>query len=113
MSEDTPLVIPRNPAQVPPSQFRLSRNLKVRGDAIYIIFSGIIGAVLLFFVLMDTSAILALGVSWIPLAVSVWFYFRFVRERPRFYFDYWLNSRFGSTLRLNSRKGCRLKARVK
>ena len=58
MIEETPLAIPRNPAQIPASQFRLSRNLKVRGDAIYIIFGGIIGAVFLFFVLMDASAIL-------------------------------------------------------
>ena len=113
MSEETPLVIPRNPAQIPASQFRLSRNLKVRGDAIYIIFGGIIGAVFLFFTLMDASAILALAVSWIPLAVSVWFYFRFVREKPRYYFDYWLNSLFGTALRLDTRKVPKLKARAK
>ena len=53
MTEEAPLAIPRNPAQIPASQFRLSRNLKVRGDAIYIIFGGIIGAVFLFFALMD------------------------------------------------------------
>ena len=94
MSEEQPLVVPRNPAQIPASQFRLSRNLKVRGDAIYIIFGGIIGAVFLFFALMDASAILAVAVSWIPLAASVWFYFRFVREKPRYYFDYWINSLF-------------------
>ena len=113
MPEETPLAIPRNPAQIPASQFRLSRNLKVRGDAIYIIFGGIIGAVFLFFVLMDASAILTIAVSWIPLAVSVWFYFRFVREKPRYYFDYWLNSLFGTALRLDPRKTIRLKARVK
>ena len=113
MSEETPLVIPRNPAQIPASQFRLSRNLKVRGDAIYIIFGGIIGAVFLFFALMDASAIQALAISWIPLAVSVWFYFRFVREKPRHYFDYWLNSLFGTALRLDTRKAPKLKARAK
>lgn len=113
MPEETPLAIPRNPAQIPASQFRLSRNLKVRGDAIYIIFGGIIGAVFLFFALMDASAILAVAVSWIPLAASVWFYFRFVREKPRYYFDYWINSLFGTALRLDPRKTIRLKARVK
>ena len=109
MTEEVPLAIPRNPAQIPASQFRLSRNLKVRGDAIYIIF----GAVFLFFALMDASVILAVAVSWIPLAASVWFYFRFVREKPRYYFDYWLNSLFGTALRLDTRKTIRLKARVK
>ena len=109
MSEEQPLVVPRNPAQIPASQFRLSRNLKVRGDAIYIIFGGIIGAVFLFFVLMDISAILAVGVCWIPLVFAVWFYFRFVREKPKYYFDYWLNSLFGTALRFESR----LKARKK
>lgn len=113
MTEETPLAILRNPAQIPASQFRLSRNLKVRGDAIYIIFGGIIGAVFLFFALMDASAILAVVVSWIPLAISVWFYFRFVREKPRYYFDYWLNSHFGTALRLDTRKTICLKARVK
>ena len=113
MTEEAPLAIPRNPAQIPASQFRLSRNLKVRGDAIYIIFGGIIGAVFLFFALMDVSAILAVAVSWIPLAVSVWFYFRFVLEKPRYYFDYWLNRLFGTALRLDTRKTIRLKARVK
>ena len=113
MIEETPLAIRRNPAQIPASQFRLSRNLKVRGDAIYIIFGGIIGAVFLFFALMDVSAILAVAVSWIPLAASVWFYFRFVPEKPRYYFDYWLTSLFGTALRLNPRKTIRLKARVK
>ena len=106
MTEETPLAIPRNPAQIPASQFRLSRNLKVRGDAIYIIFGGIIG-------LMDASAILAVAVSWIPLAISVWFYFRFVREKPHYYFDYWLNSLFGTALRLDTQKTIRLKARAK
>ena len=113
MTEETPLAIPRTPVQIPASQFRLSRNLKVRGDAIYIIFGGIIGAVFLFFALMDASAILSVAVSWIPLAASVWFYFRFVREKPRYYFDYWLNSLFGTALRLDPRKTIRLKARVK
>ena len=103
MRDDVPLSIPRNPAQVPASQFRLSRNLKVRGDAIYIIFGGIVGAVFLFFVLMETSALLAVGVAWIPLVFSLWFYFKFVREKPRFYFDYWLNGFFGKNLRLDKR----------
>ncbi len=107
MQEEIPLNIPRNPSQIPLSQFRLSRNLKVRGDAIYIIFSGIIGTVFLFFVLMDASALLALGVSWIPLALTVWFYFRFVRGRPKYYFDYWLNERFGDRLCVKSRRKVR------
>ena len=41
---------------------------------------------------MDTSAVLAVATAWIPLAISVWFYFRFVREKPRYYFEYFLNS---------------------
>ena len=88
---------------------RLSRNLKVRGDAIYIIFGGIIGAVFLFFVLMDISAILAVGVCWIPLVFAVWNRYTYSREKPKYYFDYWLNSLFGTALRFESR----LKARKK
>lgn len=109
MRDDKPLIIPKNPSQVPVSQFRLSRNLKVRGDAIYIIFSGIVGAVFLFFCLMDFSAVLAVAVSWIPLAVSLWFYWKFVREKPRFYFDYWLNGLFGRNLCVDAKKAVRLK----
>ena len=113
MQDDHGLIIPRNPQQVPASQFRLSRNLKVRGDAIYIIFSGIVASVFLFFCLMDTSAVLAVATAWIPLVVSVWFYFRFVREKPRYYFEYFLNSLYGNTLRIDSHKKLLLKARKK
>ena len=74
-----------------------------------LIFGGIIGAVFLFFVLMDISAILAVGVCWIPLVFAVWFYFRFVREKPKYYFDYWLNSLFGTALRFESRSKARKK----
>ncbi len=109
MQDDKPIIIPKNPAQIPPSQFRLSRNLKVRGDAIYIIFAGIVGAVCLFVALMDTSAILALITSPIPLVFSTWFYFKFVREKPRYYFEYYLNGIFGTSLRLHPKKKVRLK----
>ena len=90
--------IPRNPPQAPASLFRVTRNLKVRGDAIYIIFGGIAGSVFVFFVTMDLSLILALAVTWIPLAGALWFYFKFVREKPKYYFDYSLNGLFGRSL---------------
>ena len=89
---------PRNPAQAPASLFRVTRTLKVRGDAIYIIFGGIAASVFVFFIAMDLSLILALGTSWIPLAASLWFYFKFVREKPKYYFDYALNGLFGRKL---------------
>ena len=92
------LYIPRNPAQAPASLFRVTRTLKVRGDAIYIIFGGIAASVFVFFIAMDLSLILALGTSWIPLAASLWFYFKFVREKPKYYFDYALNGLFGRKL---------------
>lgn len=111
MQDDNPLIVPKNPSQVPPSQFRLSRNLKVRGDAIYIIFAGIVGAVFLFFCLMDFSAILAVAVSWIPLVISLWFYFKFVRDKPRYYFDYWLNGLFSKNLCVDFKRAIRLKER--
>ena len=90
--------IPRNPPQAPPSLFRVTRNLKVRGDAIYILFGGIAGSVLVFFAAMDVSLILALTLSWTPLAAAFWFYFKFVREKPKYYFDYALNGLFGRRL---------------
>ena len=92
------MTIPRNPAQAPASLFRVTRTLKVRGDAIYIIFGGIAASVFIFFVAMDFSLILALGTSWMPLAVALWFYFKFVREKPKYYFDYALNGLFGRKL---------------
>ena len=92
------MTIPRNPAQAPASLFRVTRTLKVRGDAIYIIFGGIAASVFVFFIAMDLSLILALGTSWIPLAASLWFYFKFVREKPKYYFDYALNGLFGRKL---------------
>ena len=67
----------------------------------------------LFFCLMDTSAVLAVATAWIPLVVSVWFYFRFVREKPRYYFEYFLNSLYGNTLRIDPHKKLLLKARKK
>ena len=111
--QDIPLTIPKNPPQIPPSQFRISRNLKVRGDAIYIIFGGIVASAFLFFCLMDISAILALAISWIPLTFAVWFYFRFVREPPRYYFDYWINGFFGRGLRIDRRNTIRLEGKPK
>ena len=98
------LIIPRNPAQAPASLFRVTRTLKVRGDAIYIIFGGIAASVLVFFVTMDISLILALSVTWMPLAGALWFYFKFVREKPKYFFDYSLNSLFGSKLTAPKRK---------
>ncbi len=96
--------IPRNPPQAPASLFRVTRNLKVRGDAIYIIFGGIAGSVFVFFVTMDLSLILALAVSWMPLAGALWFYFKFVRNKPKYYFDYALNGLFGRRLTVRRRK---------
>lgn len=98
------LIIPRNPAQAPASLFRVTRTLKVRGDAIYIIFGGIAASVLVFFVAMDISLILALSVTWMPLAGALWFYFKFVREKPKYFFDYSLNSLFGRKLTAPKRK---------
>ena len=103
MSEEL-MVIPRNPPQAPPSLFRVSRSLKVRGDAIYIIFGGIAGSVVVFFIMMDIALPLALGLSWMPLAGALWFYFKFVRGKPRFYFDYVLNGIFGRSLILPQKK---------
>ena len=96
--------IPRNPPQAPASLFRVTRNLKVRGDAIYIIFGGIAGSVFVFFVTMDLSLILALAVTWIPLAGALWFYFKFVRNKPKYYFYYALNGLFGRRLTVRRRK---------
>ncbi len=110
---DSPTIIPRNPAQIPASQFRITRNLKVRGDAIFLIFGGIVAAVILFVVLLDISLIPAIAFSWMPLSGSVWFYFRFIREKPQYYFDYWLNSLFGDSLSVSLRKTLCLKARTK
>ena len=96
--------IPRNPPQTPVSLFRVTRTLKVRGDAIYILFGGIAASVFLFFLAMDLSLLLALGTSWMPLAAALWFYFKFVRERPKYYFDYTLNGLFGRRLIAPPRK---------
>ena len=98
------MTIPRNPPQAPASLFRVTRTLKVRGDAIYIIFGGIAASVFIFFIAMDLSFILALGTSWMPLAAALWFYFTFVREKPRYYFDYALNGLFGRKLVAPARK---------
>jgi hypothetical protein len=57
--------------------------------------------------------VLAVATAWIPLVVSVWFYLRFVREKPRYYFEYFLNSLFGNTLRIDPHKKLLLKARKK
>ena len=98
------MIIPRNPSQAPASLFRVTRTLKVRGDAIYIIFGGIAASVFIFFIAMDLSLILALGTSWMPLAAALWFYFKFVREKPKYYFDYALNGLFGRRLIAPKRK---------
>ena len=103
------LTIPRNPPQAPPSLFRVTRTLKVRGDAIYIIFGGIAVSVLVFFVTMDFSLCLALMVSWMPLAGALSFYFKFVREKPKFYFDYVLNGLFGRKIVLPKQKFNRIR----
>jgi len=92
------LVIPRNPSQAPASLFRLTRTLKVRGDAIYIIFGGIAGSVFIFFTGMDKSLVLTLCICWVPLAMSLYFYFRFIRGKPKYYFDYTLNGMYGRRL---------------
>ena len=65
---------------------------------------GIAGSVFVFFVTMDLSLILALAVTWIPLAGALWFYFKFVRNKPKYYFDYALNGLFGRRLTVRRRK---------
>ena len=50
------------------------------------------------------SLILALAVSWMPLAGALWFYFKFVRNKPKYYFDYALNGLFGRRLTVRRRK---------
>jgi len=90
MSEQL-IEIPANPPPPPISQFKVSRNLKVRGDAIYIIFGGVLFSVLVFLMLLNTSIFLALLLAGVPTAGAVMFYFRFVRNKPKYYFDYWCN----------------------
>ena len=82
---DEPLLkIIKNPPQAPKSYFRLTRQIKIRGEAIYIIFAGIVLSVFLFFVLMDSSLIASLLFSWLPLALSFIFYFTFVKDKPKY-----------------------------
>jgi hypothetical protein len=102
---DEPLLkIIKNPPQAPKSYFRLTRQIKIRGEAIYIIFAGIVLSVFLFFVLMDSSLIASLLFSWLPLAFSFIFYFTFVKDKPKYYLDYYINELFGNYLTTKVKK---------
>ena len=102
--EEPLLKIMKNPPQAPKSYFRLTRQIKIRGEAIYIIFAGIVLSVFLFFVLMDSSLIASLIFSWMPLAIAFIFYFTFVKDKPKYYLDYYLNELFGNYLTVPKRK---------
>jgi uncharacterized membrane protein YobD (UPF0266 family) len=102
---DQPLIkIIKNPPQAPKSSFRLTRQIKIRGEAIYIIFAGIVLSVFCFFILMDSSLIASLLFSWLPLAFSFIFYLKFVKDKPKYYLDYYLNELFGNYLTISNKK---------
>ena len=103
MDEEKAMTVPRNPPKAPEAMFDMF-GVKLRGDAVYICFGGLLASVLVFIIALDVSIFLAAGLSWIPFAASAWFYIKFVHNRPKGYFDYWLVSQFNTSLRRKPRK---------
>ncbi len=105
MNEISALHITRNPAQTVASVVKLF-GFRVRGNTVYVFFSGLVLGVLCAVAAYPVHILLAALAMIAPPVLSVVFIRKFVVEKPRGFFWFWLDERLqGRFLAKPGRKG--------
>lgn len=92
MNETSAITITRNPAQSVASVVKLF-GFRVRGNTVYVFFSGLVLGVLSAIVMYPIHILLAAPAMIVPPILSVWFIRKFVAEKPRGFFWFWLDGK--------------------
>ncbi|MFA6715569.1 MAG: hypothetical protein WC082_07030 [Victivallales bacterium] len=93
MNDTSPVIITRNPAQAVASVVKLF-GFRVRGNTVYVFFSGLVAGVLSAIAAYPVHILFA-GMAMItPPVLSVIFIRRFVAEKPRCFFWFYLDEKF-------------------
>lgn len=105
MSDISAVNITRNPAQTVASVVKLF-GFRVRGNTVYVFFSGLVAGVFFAIAAYGIHILLAGVAMIVPPVLSVMFIRRFIAEKPRCFFWFWLDEKCqGRFLRKPKRKG--------
>ena len=105
MNQTSAINIARNPAQSVASVVKLF-GFRVRGNTVYVFFSGLVLGVLSAIVAYSIHILLAAFAMIVPPILSVLFIRKFVAEKPRGFFWFWLDGKSqGRFMRKPKRKG--------
>lgn len=92
MNQTSAINIARNPAQSVASVVKLF-GFRVRGNTVYVFFSGLVLGVLSAIVAYSIHILLAATAMIVPPVFSVLFIRKFVAEKPRGFFWFWLDGK--------------------
>ncbi len=104
MQQILPIIIARNPGQAVASVVKLF-GFRVRGNTVYVFFSGLVLGVFSAIAVYPIH-ILPAGVAMIvPPVLSVWFIRKFIAEKPRAFFWFWLDEQMQSRFLRKPKRG--------
>ena len=92
MNQTLPINIARNPEQSVASVVKLF-GFRVRGNTVYVFFSGLVLGVLSAIVAYSIHILLSFSSMIFPTLFSVLFIRKFVAEKPRGFFWFWLDGK--------------------
>lgn len=105
MNDISAVNITRNPAQSVASVVKLF-GFRVRGNTVYVFFAGLVAGVFLAIAAYSIHILLAGAAMIVPPLLSVLFIRRFIAEKPRGFFWFWLDEKSqGRFLRKPKRRG--------
>ncbi len=105
MNDTSLITISRNPSQTVASVVKLF-GFRVRGNTVYVFFSGLVAGVLCAMAAYPIHILLAGLMLLVPPVLSVFFIRRFVAEKPRCFFWFYLDEKLqGIFLRKPRRQG--------
>ena len=105
MNDISAIIITRNPAQAVASVVKLF-GFRVRGNTVYVFFSGLVAGVFFAIAAYGIHILLAGAAMIVPPILSVLFIRKFVADKPRGFFWFWLDEKCqGRFLRKPKRNG--------
>ena len=105
MNETSAVTITRNPAQTVSSVVKIF-GFRVRGNTVYVFFSGLVAGVFFAIAAYGIHIMLAGAAMILPPILSVLFIRKFIAGKPRCFFWFWLDEMCqGRFLRKPKRKG--------
>ena len=105
MKDISPITVARNPAQAVASVVKLF-GFRVRGNTVYVFFSGLVGGVFCAMAVYPVHIVLAGIAMVVPPILSGVFIRKFISDKPNGFFWFWLDERIqGRFMRKPARKG--------